>query len=131
MRYFLMMVLATVLVCTGCDDDDREGGFTSTGEILSIHHNDSLLNLDGLSIVASVGEYLAINGNIALTNLNGLGALTSVGISAYNDFTVSGNTLLPDCEVCVLLGQLSTAPGEIVVDNNLDDACTPVPANCP
>jgi hypothetical protein len=42
-----------------------------------------------------------------------------------------GNDILPDCEVCDLLEQLDSAPDPIDVSDNLDDACTPVPDNCP
>ena len=41
------------------------------------------------------------------------------------------NYALPDCEACDLLDQLTSGPSAIDVHNNLDDACTPVPVNCP
>jgi len=33
--------------------------------------------------------------------------------------------------VCVVLDQITSGPASTDVQNNLDDACTPVPANCP
>jgi len=44
---------------------------------------------------------------------------------------VYSNEVLPDCEVCDLLDQITTAPSPIDVDDNFDDTCTPVPAGCP
>ena len=41
------------------------------------------------------------------------------------------NGLPTDCEACDLLDQLTTGPTAIDVHDNLDDTCTPVPANCP
>ena len=42
------------------------------------------------------------------------------------------NDILPDCEACDLLDQLqfSPGPGMMIVFDNLDDSCTPVPDNC-
>ena len=62
-----------------------------------------------------------------LTNLDGLSALTSVNLG----LTIRGNDNLRDCEVCDLLDQFTSAPDVVVVSDNLDDTCTPVPANCP
>lgn len=44
---------------------------------------------------------------------------------------ITWNAVLPDCEMCDLLDQLATVPSTIDVYDNLDDICTPVPANCP
>jgi hypothetical protein len=41
------------------------------------------------------------------------------------------NAVLPDCEVCDLLDQLTDGPPSTNVMENLDDSCTPVPDNCP
>jgi hypothetical protein len=46
-------------------------------------------------------------------------------LHAYN------NDVLPDCEVCDLLDQLTSAPTSIDVHDNLADTCTPVPTGCP
>ncbi len=43
----------------------------------------------------------------------------------------SVNGSLPDCEACEVLDQLTSGPTSIDVHDNLDDLCTPVPANCP
>ncbi len=105
-------------------------GITSVGEGgggLTISFNTILTNLTGLSALTSVGWSLSFYDNYALTNLDGLSALTSVGGALYIDF----NVLLPDCEVCDLLDQLTSVPTGIDVHDNLDDSCTPVPANCP
>ncbi len=105
---------------------------TSVGESLSISLNDVLANLDGLGALTSVGGYLGygylgIAGNNALTNLDGLSALTSV----FDDVIIFENIVLPDCEACDLLDQLTSGPNSIDVYDNLDDSCTPVPDNCP
>jgi len=207
MRYLLLPMLATVLVCGGCDDDDSDdtGGDTDTGPVecnlgeysdyfdiedqsdvatlagytslsgtleiecetctdlselicltavggdLEFWDSDALTNMDGLSALTSVDGNLVISGNAALTNLDGLSALTSVdgdlGIGSNEALTsldglsvltsvggglgIFSNHVLPDCEVCDLLDQLVSGPNEIDVDDNLDDSCTPVPANCP
>ena len=44
---------------------------------------------------------------------------------------IYSNEVLPDCEVCDLLDQLTTTPAPIDVHDNLDDSCTPVPVGCP
>ena len=92
-----------------------------------IENNDALTDLDGLSALISVGEHLRFSWNDALTNLDGLSALIWVG----DYFWIYFNDILTDCEVCDLLGQLTTGPTRIDVHDNLDDGCTPVPANCP
>ncbi len=102
-------------------------GITSVGEVLFIEGNYALTNLDGLSALTSVGGNLCITINTALTNLDGLSALNSVG----GDLQIAGNDILPDCEACELLGQLTSEPTQTSVISNLDDTCTPVPASCP
>ena len=100
---------------------------------LAIYYNDALTNLDGLSGITSVSS-LFIFANPALTNLDGLGALISVGgnnLVEGDDFRVNDNTVLPGCEVCDLLDQLTSGPASIDVHDNFDDECTPVPTNCP
>ena len=100
---------------------------------MGIVNHPTLTNLDGLSGITSVSEGLEIPGwleicdNTALTNLDGLSNLTSVD----GDLEIYYNTVLPDCEVCDLLDQLTTVPATIYVEDNFDDTCTPVPANCP
>ena len=106
---------------------DGLSNLTSVGGYLRIDWNDSLTNLDGLNALTHMGGNLEIRDNIALTNVDGLSALTTVG----DEFVVHYNPILPDCEACDLLDQLTTTPTTIDVDNNFDDTCTPVPANCP
>ena len=65
--------------------------------------------------------------NDFITNLDGLGALTSMNGILW----IYSNDVLPDCEVCDLLDQLTTTPAPIDVHDNLDDSCTPVPVGCP
>jgi hypothetical protein len=182
MRYLLLMMLATVLVCGGCSksssgsDGGTDGGIecilgtyignfnittqarvaalagytslsenltiecesctdlselsclTSVGGDLSIGGNDVLTNLDGLSALTSVGGgHLIVINNPIITNLNGLSGITSVG----ENLSIYYNYVLPNCEACDLLDQLTSAPTSINVHDNLDDTCTPVPANCP
>ena len=93
---------------------------------LRIFENGILTNLDGLDGITSVGADLRIYDNDTLTDLDGLSALTSVG----EDLGIFYNDILPDCEVCDLLDQLTSGPSAIYVHDNLDDSCTPVPANC-
>ncbi len=106
---------------------DGLSGITSVGWSLDISSNPNLANLDGLSGITSVGSFLIIRGNDIITNLDGLSDLTSVGGELY----IYNNDTLPGCEVCDLLDQLTTGPTSIWVYDNLDDSCTPVPANCP
>ena len=94
---------------------------------MNIYHNAAVTNLGGLGGITSVGIYLAICGNTNLTNLDGLSALTMLGF----EFWIYDNDILPDCEVCDLLDQLTSGPTSISVHNNMDDTCTPVPSNCP
>jgi hypothetical protein len=94
---------------------------------LRVAGNDALDNLDGLSGLASVFWSLQIIDNDALTSLDGLSSLTAVGLG----YETTNNLALPDCESCDLLDQLTTEPPSIDVHDNLDDACTPVPDNCP
>jgi hypothetical protein len=68
-----------------------------------------------------------ISSNWDLTSLDGPSNLTLIGSSFY----VGWNLSLPDCEACELLDQITTGPTSINVQYNLDDACTPVPDNCP
>ena len=98
------------------------------GEYLRIYDNDALTNLDGLGALASVGGGLSsILQNAALTSLNGLSGITSVS----GTLEIYGNYVLPDCEACDLLDQITSGPTTLNVGNNLDDTCTPVPENCP
>jgi hypothetical protein len=108
------------------------GALTSLGPTASLYSlyissNPALTNLDGLSTLTSLDKGLGITSNDALADLDGLGGITSVG----NDFIVYFNDILPDCEVCDLLDQLTSVPTTMTVSANLDDTCTPVPANCP
>jgi hypothetical protein len=105
---------------------DGLGGITSV-DGLGIYDNTALTNLDDLSGVTSLVGGLTIFGNATLTNLDGLSSVTSLG----NIFLVFYNDVLPDCEACDVLGQLTSGPVAIGVHDNLDDTCTPVPANCP
>ena len=58
--------------------------------------------------------------------MSDLTSLTKVG----EEFWVYENWMLPDCDVCSVLDQLTTGPTTIDVHDNLDDSCTPVPDNC-
>ena len=121
------------IFCPSCTDLDELICLTSVGEHLGIYANHALTNLDGLSALTSIGEGLRIggfgSGNPALTNLDGLNNITSVG----DEFVIFYNTVLPDCESCDLLDQITSTTGltVVVVHDNLDDMCTPVPAGCP
>jgi len=94
---------------------------------LFIGYNDALTNLDDLSGPISVGWALTISNNDTLANLDGLSGITSVG----GDFQITSSYALHDCKVCDFLDQLTTGPADIVVWDNVDDTCTPVPAGCP
>jgi len=48
----------------------------------------------------------------------------------YNLWIID-NPVLPDCEACDLLDQLTTGPSSTDVYTNFNDSCTPVPGNCP
>ncbi|MBW2277438.1 MAG: hypothetical protein JRF63_08100, partial [Deltaproteobacteria bacterium] len=106
---------------------DLEGlhGFTSVSGDLYVIDNDNLANLDALSgVTGHVGEIL-VTGNGLLVDVGGLSAVTSV-----QWLTINSNDVLPDCEVCDLLGQLAEDPNELTVEGNAPDECTPVPDNC-
>ena len=62
----------------------------NVGEHLSIHGNDNLTSLDGLSALNSVGGSLNIGWNSRLSRVDALSALTSIGMH----FGVSGNRQL-------------------------------------
>ncbi len=87
----------------------------------------ALTNLDGLSALTSVVDNLWIDNNAVLTNLDGLGGITSIG----GIYSISDNDILPDCEACEVLDQLTSVPIVINVFDNLNDSCTPVPYSCP
>jgi hypothetical protein len=102
---------------------------TITGSVgITIGNNSSLISLEGLGGITDLGEYgcLGIYNNDALISLEGLSGLTWVD----DEFVIWDNNILPDCEACAILSQLTTVPTVEVYDN-LDDTCTPVPANCP
>ena len=113
--------------CNSCTDLSELICLASVDENLGIFNNPALTNVDGLSNITSVGWSLWIQSNAVLTSLNGLSALTSVG----DAFEFYLNDILPDCEVCELLDQITSGPLSIDVHDNLDDTCTPVPAGCP
>lgn len=125
---------------------------------LRIKDNRLLSSLEGLDVLSRVDGKLQVADNESLTSLYGLGdpprlvgeiqvlrnpALTSldglIGAAFLEDDTleqetivwISDNPSMPDCEVCLLLGELPEPPAYVVVEDNLDDACTPVPENCP
>jgi hypothetical protein len=102
------------------------GSLSSVGGCLSIQFS-SLTSLTGLDGLISVGGYLSFWNNNALVSLTGMEALTSVG----DNLGFLGNSNLPDCEICDLIGQITSGPASISVNSNLADTCTPVPANCP
>ena len=116
-----------VIECPSCTDLGELSCLTSVVVGLTITNNTALTNLGGLSALTYAGDTLQIDNNTALTNLDGLSALTSV--AGY--FWIASNTALPDCETCNLWDQLTNPPMSIEVHDNLDDACTPVPDNCP
>ena len=103
MRHLLLMVLATALVCGGCDDDDDDKSIECnlsqyTGDFMICTQADiatlaghtsisgnldifcpSCTDLSELSCLVLVGGYLSIDSSNALTDLEGFSALTSVG----------------------------------------------------
>ena len=113
--------------CTTLTGLNGLSGITAVDDTLYVSGNTSLTSLDGLGALESLGGGLSINNNAALANLDGLGTLMSVNW----DVTVFDNDALPDCEVCDLLDQFTSAPSWTDVHDNLSDACTPVPDNCP
>jgi hypothetical protein len=44
---------------------------------------------------------------------------------------ISVNDILPDCEACDLLDQLTSGPTSMLIQENIHDTCTPAPDNCP
>jgi len=70
--------------------------------------------------MTSVGGSLLISENDALTTLVDLSAVSSVG----TDLTVVHNSSLPQCEACVLLGQLVGFSGVFESYFNQADICS-------
>jgi hypothetical protein len=95
---------------------------------LEIDNNLALTDISGLGALESVEDWLIINNNAALTGMSDLTSLTKVG----EEFWVYENGMLPDCDVCSVLDQLTSVHYSwIDVHDNLDDTCTPVPGSCP
>jgi len=100
---------------------------TSIGGGIVIQENDSLENVDGLNSLSTVQVVLGIRQNVSLENLDGLASLTSMGDS----LAIWDNTLLPYCEVCDLLDQLSSTPSSIIATGNQVDPCYDGDLDCP
>jgi hypothetical protein len=107
-------------------DLDDLSSLSSLGGLL-IYHNNSLGNLDGLNEVSHLSFNLKVNDNGLLLDIDGLSGITSI----EGDLEIRDNDILPDCEACDLIEQLTSGPASIDVQYNLDDSCTPVPGNCP
>ena len=67
-----------------------------------------------------VGEDLRIINNDSLTDLDGLSVLTTVG----GDLQIGNNAILPQCEACDLLGKLVDFTGTYTFSGNQADDCT-------
>ena len=76
---------------------------------------------------------MEICGKNALTNLDGLSGITAITSGTIMEpySRVCDNAVLPDCEVCELMDQLTSGTELLEIYGNLDDTCTPVPDNCP
>jgi hypothetical protein len=113
--------------CDSLENLDGLSGISMVGTTLYLCRNASLTEIDGLGAITAVGGSVSIQNHPQLQNLDGLANVETIG----SEVRAGGNSALPDCEVCELLDQLTTEPTAIDVSDNLDDACTPVPDNCP
>jgi hypothetical protein len=105
---------------------DGLSGVSYIGGSLSVEHNEDLRSVRGLEGISSLGNDLVLEGNDRLQNLEGLSSLTIL----EGSLTVRHNDYLPDCKTCAFLEQLTTGPSTILVEQNLEDPCTPVPDGC-
>ena len=124
MRYLFLTVLTTVMVCSGCDDEDPCSGsasvfepsdFSAIADCTSISGSlfvvcPSCTDLSELNSLTSVGHNLRIDDNDALTNLNGLSGLTSVG-----GLEIGGNDALTNLNG---LSNITSVGGDLEIWNN-------------
>jgi len=109
-------------------------------ELISVHF-DSLLEMPGTSVYVNPSlvdvsfSALTTCSSINISSNESLAVLANIGLSVGLTLTdvlhVSLNPSLADCAVCDLLSRLTATPVTIDVQDNLDDSCSPVPANCP
>jgi hypothetical protein len=94
------------------------------GSDLVFADNAHLANVS-VATLDSVEGSLVVEDNHSMIDLYWL-----YGLESVRTLRVYDNVSLPDCAVCDLLEQLDEWPDTILVTNNLDDECTPVPAGC-
>jgi len=81
----------------------------------------------GLNPSLSIAGEIYVIGNAALEDISGLSSLGTVS----GEFAIHDNWLVPCCDICDLLDQLTATPPYIDAEYNMHDACDPVPDNCP
>jgi hypothetical protein len=101
------------------------GNLASVEGRLYIDSNEILTDVAGLSSLASVGKDLRIYNCPALTSL-GLDALVTLSCLDVTGscLWINGNSSLPQCEACDLLGQLVDFTGTTSFYNNQQDSCS-------
>lgn len=88
---------------------------SNIGEDLIIETNHSLVDITALSNLSTIGDYLYINENISLQNLFGLDNLQP---NSINDLTITGNSVLSDCDVLSICQYLAAPGGTVDIQNN-------------
>ncbi|HEY3498084.1 MAG TPA: hypothetical protein VGK73_25470 [Polyangiaceae bacterium] len=95
---------------------------TAVGGDFGIFECDALTSVAGLETLTEVG-YFTVKGNDALVSLRGFEGLASVA----NNFEISGNSALPNCEALWLRDRVGRAniAGTIRISDNGDGTCDP------
>lgn len=88
---------------------------SSIGEDLIIETNHSLVDITALASLNTIGDYLYINENISLQNLFGLDSLQP---NSINDLTITGNSVLSDCDVLSICQYLAAPGGTVDIQSN-------------
>ncbi|HRX98398.1 MAG TPA: T9SS type A sorting domain-containing protein, partial [Bacteroidales bacterium] len=88
---------------------------SNIGEDLIIETNHSLVDITALSNLSTIGDYLYINENISLQNLFGLDSLQP---NSINDLTITGNSVLSDCDVLSICQYLAAPGGTVDIQSN-------------
>jgi hypothetical protein len=95
---------------------------TTIGEDLILETNHSLVDITALANLNTIGDYLYINENISLPNLFGLDSLQA---NSINDLTITGNSILSDCDVLSICQYLAAPGGTVDIQNNAEGCNSP------
>ena len=98
----------------------------TTALTMQVRNNPSLLHMDDLEALERVtGFIIRVSGNTSLQRVSGMTSLSRVA----GQFRISGNQILPSCDVQKLIDQLQSREGIggpiNVTDNDPDGVCIP------